>query len=158
MSTKSKTQTASKAKKTDSAGAQPAAAKTETPKSETADSTSETASESSGGGKKSSAPSREISYFSSVSNDDYRAGWNDIFSAGEGKPARKPVKRAAAKAKNGARLPATITLEPDDLDPATREKLEDLFRRQARKKRLNYAKLSRDGQVSWQLSCHISGV
>ncbi len=151
MSTKSKSKTDTKAKKTDATAAKPEASKSESPKADAASS-----SEASGGGTKSSAPSREISYFSSVSTDDYRAGWNDIFSSGESEPrqetARKPAKRKAA-----SKLPATITLELDDLDPSTREQLEGLFRRQAKKKRLNYAKASREGQVSWQLSCHISG-
>ena len=131
-------------------------AKTETAKSESQVSASEAAGTSGAGGKKSSAPSRPISYFSSVSSDDYRSGWDNIFSSGRNKSTRtrKPVKSAAAK--RTSKLPASINLGADDLDPATREQLEAVFRRHAKKKRLNYDKLSDNGQVDWEISCHIS--
>ena len=64
------------------------------------------------------------------------------------------MKSAAVKRRN--KLPARITLGADDLDSATRDRLEAVFRRHAKKQRLNYDKLSSNGQVSWQLSCHIS--
>ena len=155
------TKTDNKTKKTGPTASQPETAKADTPKAETAKSESQaSASEadgtSSAGGKKSSAPSRPISYFSSVSSDDYRSGWDSIFSSGRKKstPTRKPVKSAAAK--RTRKLPASIKLAADDLDPATREQLEVVFRRHAKKKRLNYDKLSDNGQVNWEISCHIS--
>ena len=51
----------------------------------------------------------------------------------------------------------TITLHGDDLDDNIREQLEAVFRQQAKKKRLNYDKLSGNGQVTLQVSCRISG-
>jgi hypothetical protein len=158
MATKPSTKTDTKTKKADSAAPKPEAAKSETSKAEAstteaAASSSDADSSSSGGSKKSSAPSRPISYFSSVSTDEYRSGWDDIFSSGEKTPTAKRVKPAA---KRNNKLPATITLDANDLDRETREQLEALFRQHAKKKRLNYDKLSGNGQVDWQISCRIS--
>jgi hypothetical protein len=55
-----------------------------------------------------------------------------------------------------SQLPLTITLEAEDLEPGVRDQLEAIFREQAKKKRLNYDKLSGNGQVSLQVSCRIS--
>jgi hypothetical protein len=150
------TKTDKKTKKSEPTASKPEAAKTETAKTESQVPASEADATSGAGGKKSSAPSRPISYFSSVSSDDYRSGWDNIFSSGRNKSTRtrKPVKSAAAK--RTRKLPASISLGADDLDPATREQLEAVFRRHAKKKRLNYDKLSDNGQVNWEISCHIS--
>ena len=143
MTAKPKTKTDTKAKK-----AETPAPKSETPATEAP--ASAAAPESGGGSKKAAAPSRPISYFSSVSTDEYRSGWEIAFGGGAHKGKRKPAKR------NG-KLPVTIALNDADLDPATREQLEALFRKQVKKKRLNYDKLSANGQVSWEISCRISG-
>ncbi len=149
MAPQPNTKTDRNTKKTDSTTSKAEAAKAGAPES-----TREADSSSGAGPKKSSAPSRPPSYFSCVSNDDYRSGWDKIFGSGGKNSARKPVKSAAAKRSN--KLPARITLDADDLDPATHEQLEAVFRRHAKKKRLNYDKLSSNGQVSWNISCHIS--
>ncbi|MDA1098074.1 MAG: hypothetical protein O2967_03740 [Proteobacteria bacterium] len=162
MATKPSTKTDSKTKTADGAKPKADAVKAESATSESAKSEAATAEapastgdadSSSSGGKKSAAPSRPISYFSSVSTNEYRSGWDDIFSSGEKSATRKPVKSAA---KRNNKLPASITLGADDLDPATREQLEAVFRQHAKKQRLNYDKLSSRGQVSWQISCRIS--
>ena len=117
--------------------------------------TSSANSESTGkGGGGSSAPSRPISYFASISTDEYRSGWDSVF----GKDGKK-LKGATAKRTNKSvsKLPLTITLHGDDLDDNIREQLEAVFRQQAKKKRLNYDKLSGNGQVTLQVSCRISG-
>lgn len=159
MAKKPNTKTNIKTKKTESAKSTPEATKAESTKSESKEATSAadtSAADSSGaaGDKKSSAPSRPISYFSSVSSDDYRSGWDNIFTSGNNKAKRKPAKSAPAKRRS--KLPASIILDADDLDPETREQLEAAFRRHAKKKRLNYDKLSGNGQVNWQISCYIS--
>ena len=167
-----KTKTTAKAKKADTA-------KSKTPKAEAAKSdtttaaTSETSTASdtsadtstdtssgasdsaSGGSKKASTDTRPISYFSSVATEDYRSGWDGIFGGG-GKESgtSKPEKSKASKRKS--QLPLTLTLEAEDLDAETRGLLEDVLRKQAKKKRLNYDKLSGNGQISWQISCRIS--
>jgi|TARA_B100002003_G_scaffold248912_1_gene283868 hypothetical protein len=154
MATKPSTKTDAKAKNADSATPKPEAAKADATKSETSAASNDADSGGKGGAKKASASSRPISYFSSVSTDDYRSGWDDIFNSGKQNSTRKRVKSTA---KRNGKLPASITLDADDLDPATRGQLEAAFRQHAKKKRLNYDKLSSNGQVSWQLSCRISG-
>jgi hypothetical protein len=161
MATQPKTKTDTKTKKADTTVSKPQPAKAETAKAETAKSTVDADSAGTGaseaaGGKKSSASSRPISYFSSVASEDYRSGWDNIFGSKGKKSTRKAVKSAAVKPKPRNKLPARITLDADDLDPATREQLEAVFRRHAKKKRLNYDKLSGNGQVSWQISCQFS--
>ena len=155
MATKPTTQTDSKTKKADDSTTPKAdAVKTEATATETPAATTDADGSSGGGSKKSSAPSRPISYFSSVSTNEYRSGWDDIFSAGGKKGARKAGKSTAANRNN--KLPVTITLDADDLNEATRLQLEALFRQDAKKKRLNYDKLSGNGQVRWEISCNIS--
>ncbi len=153
MATKSETKT----KKTDSTTPKPEAAKADASSADAPASTSaadgDSSSSSNSSAGKSSTPSRPISYFSSVSTNEYRSGWDDIFSSGGKKSTRGAVKPAA---KRNSKLPATITLDAADLDPGTREQLEAAFRQHAKKKRLNYDKLSGNGQVSWQISCRIS--
>ena len=118
----------------------PEAKESKTPDSGT-DSKSDSGSE--GSSKKASAPSRPISYFSSVATDDYRSGWDEIFGKKKAAPRKK-------------KLPATITLNTDDLDQDVRDQLETAFRKQVKKKRLNYDKLDANDQISWEIACHIS--
>jgi hypothetical protein len=97
-------------------------------------------------GSKGGAPSRAISYFSSVSTDDYRDGWDNVFN-NKKKPRRAPprTRRAAA--------PATLELEISDLDAVLRAQLEDAFRRQAKTRRIDYDKRAK----SWRLLCELDG-
>ncbi len=113
---------------------------------------SESSSTTSGGASsKSSAPSRPISYFSSVSTEDYREGWDNIFQSKPKRPARI---KSAAKQANG---PVTIELSADDLDDELRAALEAAFRRKAKAKRLGYDKLAAAGAVDWRLVCKFKG-
>jgi len=153
MTAKSKTTTDSK--KSDKTSSKSEAPKAEAAKSDAPAAAADTGGDSNGNTKKSSAPSRPISYFSSVSTDDYRTGWDGVFGRAGEKPARKPAKPVAKRKKV---LPATIVLDSDDLDQATREQIDGLLRRHAKKKRLNYDKLSEKGQVSWHLTCNISDI
>ena len=123
----------------------------DTPKSDTSSANSETTGKGGGG---SSAPTRPISYFASISTDEYRSGWDGVFGKGG-----KNLKGATTKRTNKSvsKLPLTITLHGDDLDENIREQLEAVFRQQAKKKRLNYDKLCGNGQVTLQVSCRISG-
>lgn len=107
-------------------------------------------------GKKAAAPARPISYFSAVASDEYRSGWDNIFGRGKKTKSGKPTKPAATR-KRASALPLTITLDAEDLDAATRAAVEAVLRRHAKKKRLNFDRLAKNGQVSWQLSCRISG-
>ena len=123
----------------------------DTPKSDTSSVNSETTGKGGGG---SSAPTRPISYFASISTDEYRSGWDGVFGKGGKQSKGATTKRTN---KSVSKLPLTITLHGDDLDYNIREQLEAVFRQQAKKKRLNYDKLSGNGQVTLQVSCRISG-
>ena len=58
--------------------------------------------------------------------------------------------------KTPKKLPLTITIHGDDLDENIREQLEAVFRQRTKNKRLNYDKLSSNGQVTLEVSCRIS--
>ncbi|MDP6708723.1 MAG: hypothetical protein QF893_20455 [Alphaproteobacteria bacterium] len=110
---------------------------------------SSTSSEGGGGSGASSSSkgggsSRPISYFSSVSTDDYRAGWDNVFSK------KTPKRRAPAKTRR-ANGPATVELEMSELDADLRGRLEEAFRRKARAKRISYDRYEKN----WRLVCEI---
>ena len=98
---------------------------------------------------KSSAPSRPISYFSSVSTDDYRDGWDNIFA----KPTTKSKNKTSRRPR--AAKPLQIELTADDLDAEARAVLEEVLRRQLKKQRRNYDKLAAAGQVDWKIACEV---
>jgi len=99
------------------------------------------AAKSSGGGG-----SRPISYFSSVSTDEYRSGWDAIFG---GKNEEAPAPKKARKPK----LPATLEISLDELDADARASLEAAVRKRAKKKRLDYDALDAEGRVAWSIAC-----
>ena len=100
--------------------------------------------------KKSSGTSaRPISYFSSVSTDDYRDGWDAVFSK-----KKTPAKRKPKPAK--VRKPAKIELAMTDLDDDLRQQLEAAFRAKAKKKRISYDKLSASATPSWTVACEFA--
>ncbi len=141
------TKTETKAKKETKPTTKSETSSKETAKDKATDSAG--ASESSPASKKSTAPAREISYFSSVSTDDYRDGWDSIFSARK-KPARRKPRVAKAVA------PAKIELNIANLDENLRHQLEAAFRAEAKKNRISYNKLVKAGKVNWQLTCELS--
>ncbi len=153
MTAKSKSKT--ETKKSETTATKSDTTTPEASKSDTPAASADAGGEGKSGAKKAAASSRPISYFSSVSTDDYRSGWDGVFGGGEKKPVRKRAKPAAKRKKL---LPATIVLDADDLDQDTREQIDSLLRRHAKKKRLNYDKLSEKGQVSWHLTCNISDI
>ena len=108
---------------------------------------------SSGGGK---APARPISYFSSVSTDEYRDGWNAIF----GKPAPANGRTAGARAKRKpAAKPADggveVSLSARDLTSDEREVLMAAFRRKAKARRIDLDRRARNGKLRLDLTCRI---
>lgn len=102
---------------------------------------------SSTGGSSSSGGGRPISYFSSVSNDAYRAGWDAVFEGA------KPALRAAAKPRRKAPAPATLELDIAELEPPLRAQIEDAFRRKAKARRLAFDKRAK----RWRLTCELGG-
>jgi hypothetical protein len=146
----------SNAKTQKPAGSAPKAGARKAAKSEaTAKADASATSKDAGDPAKASAPAREISYFSAVVSDDYRSGWDNIFGGSKGKKTATRTKSAVTK-KRASVLPLTITLDSDDFDASIHEALESVLHRHAKKKRLNFDKLARNGQVSWQLYCRIS--
>mgnify|MGYP006919732469 CR=1 FL=1 len=159
MAKKPQSTSSIKTTKADSAAAKPVAAKTEAakPAADAAAASPATAADTAGSTKKAAAPSRPISYFSAVATEDYRAGWDSIFGKSKNKASAKPAKRAAAKS-GIPDLPVTLTLDAEDVDAPARAALESVLRREAKKKRLNFDKLAKNGQVRWQITCRISSV
>jgi len=126
--------------------AKPAATESAAPKTTGADSAAAT-SEASAPAKNSSGSSRPISYFSSVSTDEYRAGWESIFGGKEAK---------ASPPKRKSKLPISLQLDIDDLDPSAREHIEKLLSQKARAKRLSFAKLAKENTVTITINCEIT--
>lgn len=103
--------------------------------------------------KSSGASARPISYFSAVATDDYRDGWDGIFSSSK-KPETTTVPKARAKSR--PKGPIVLELNPDELDDELRAQLEAAFKAKAKKKRLAYDKRAAAGQISWQLTCKLA--
>ena len=120
-------------------------AKTDAPSSDTSDGGS--SAKESANAKKASGGSRPISYFSSVSTEEYRSGWDDIFGS---------KKKAVAPKRAKSKLPATLSISVDDLDADAQAALESVARKLAKKKRLNFDKLQANGQIEWRIACEIS--
>lgn len=157
MAKKPQSTSSIKTTKADTAAAKPVAAKTEAAKPAADAAAASPAADTAGSTKKAAAPSRPISYFSAVATEDYRAGWDSIFGKNKNKASAKPAKRAAAKS-GIPDLPVTLTLDAEDVDAPARAALESVLRREAKKKRLNFDKLAKNGQVRWQITCRISSV
>jgi len=143
-----------KNKKSDSSPSSTDTAKTETSSGDTSkpDVSSATGDSTSKDGR-SSAPSRPISYFASISTNEYRSGWDGVFGKG-GRNTKGSTSKGSKKTTK--KLPLTITIQGDDLDEKIRQQLEAVFRQRIKKKRLNYDKLSSNGQVTLEVSCRIS--
>ena len=135
--------------------AKSATSKESKPSSATAEKTSSSASEtstssetSSSTSKKTGSGSRPISYFSSVSTDEYRSGWEEIFGG------RKPKKEQNIKPLK-SKLPTTLSIDFDDLDETTRQSLESAARKSAKKQKINYDKIQAENRTVWSLSCRL---
>ena len=88
--------------------------------------------------KKSSPPAREISYFSSVSSNDYRAGWEGIFKKNNGK------KKSSA--------PTVVELTDADLNKGLRTQLEKALRKKSEKEGI---KITKSKMLTWRIECDI---
>ena len=140
--------------KSDSSSSSTDNSKTETASGEASkpDASSATGDTTNKGGG-SSAPSRPISYFASISTNEYRSGWDGVFGKG-GKKTKGSISKGSKKTTK--KLPLTITIHGDDLDENILEQLEAVFRQRTKKERLNYDKLSSNGQITLEVSCRIS--
>ena len=123
--------------------------------SATAEKTSSSASEtstssetSSSTSKKTGSGSRPISYFSSVSTDEYRSGWEEIFGG------RKPKKEKNITPRK-SKLPTTLSIDFDDLDETTRQALKSAARKLAKKQKIHYDKIQAENRTVCSLSCRL---
>lgn len=88
--------------------------------------------------KEQAAAGHSISYFSSISTDEYRAGWDSIFG-----------KKSNGKDKE----PTTITLDPADFDENLRAALRQALAKRAATLGLDIDSLEASSTVDWQLAC-----
>ena len=101
---------------------------------------------------KSSTPARPTSYFSSVSTDEYRSGWDTIFND----ISRKNNKVRKSKERNAKlNLPLTIVLSNEDLSTELNELLKKAVRKRAKKDKLPIGKLLNRKQIKWNLECKL---
>lgn len=135
----------------------------DTPSSDTKKSTEASSSSTEGsaetGSKKSAGASRPVSYFSSVSTDEYRSGWQDIFGGAKKNGRKSPTKAKpaqASKARNQPILPMTVELQESDLDAELQELLGEALRRRAKRDKLALGRVLKTAKLSWRVECDIS--
>ena len=118
--------------------------KTETP----SDNTSSTSTKA----NKSSAPARPTSYFSSVSTDEYRSGWDAVFND----TSSKKNKIGKGRERNATLdLPLSIMLSNEDLSKELNELLKKAVRKRAKKDKLPIGRLLTRAQIKWNLECKL---
>ena len=119
-------------------------AKTET----SSDNTSSTSTKT----KKSSAPTRPTSYFSSVSTDEYRSGWDAVFNDTSSKKNKVGKGREHNTTLD---LPLSIMLSNEDLSKELNELLKKAVRKRAKKDKLPIGRLLTRAQIKWNLECKL---
>ena len=101
---------------------------------------------------KSSAPARPTSYFSSVSTDEYRSGWDAVFND----TSSKKNKVGKGRQRNTTLdLPLSIMLSNEDLSKELNELLKTAVRKRAKKDNLPIARLLTRAQIKWNLECKL---
>lgn len=125
--------------------------------------TSDSGSSDSSSTKKDSAPARTTSYFSSVSTNEYRSGWEGIFGKQKSKSTRKRAAKPAQK-KNGqagktkpkSDLSVTIDIGHADLEDELKKLLEATVRQHAKTGKTRLAKALKNNKVQWHLECRVT--
>ena len=101
---------------------------------------------------KSSAPARPTSYFSSVSTDEYRSGWDAVFND----TSSKKNKVGKGRERNATLdLPLSIMLSNEDLSEELNELLKKAVRKRAKKDKLPIGRLLTRAQIKWNLECKL---
>ena len=101
---------------------------------------------------KSSAPARPTSYFSSVSTDEYRSGWDAVFND----TSSKKNKVGKGRERNATLdLPLSIMLSNEDLSKELNELLKKAVRKRAKKDKLPIGRLLTRAQIKWNLECKL---
>ena len=101
---------------------------------------------------KNSAPTRPTSYFSSVSTDEYRSGWDAVFNDTSSK--RNKVGKGK-KHNTKLDLPLSIMLSNEDLSKELNELLKKAVRKRAKKDNLPIGRLLTGAQIKWNLECKL---
>ena len=116
------------------------------------DTSSDNSSSTSTKTNKSSAPARPTSYFSSVSTDEYRSGWDAVFND----TSRKNTKGGKGREHNSTLdLPLSIMLSNEDLSKELNELLKKAVRKRAKKDKLPIGRLLTRAQIKWNLECKL---
>ena len=101
---------------------------------------------------KSSAPARPTSYFSSVSTDEYRSGWDAVFND----TSSKKNKVGKGRERNATlNLPLSIMLSNEDLSTELNELLKKAVLKRAKKDKLPIGRLLTRAQIKWNLECKL---
>ena len=101
---------------------------------------------------KSSVPARPTSYFSSVSTDEYRSGWDAVFND----TSLQKNKDGKGRERNATLdLPLSIMLSNEDLSKELNELLKKAVRKRAKKDKLPIGKLLTRAQIKWNLECKL---
>ena len=101
---------------------------------------------------KSSAPARPTSYFSSVSTDEYRSGWDAVFND----TSSKKNKVGKGRERNATLdLPLSIMLSNEDLSKELNELLKKAVRKRAKKDKLPIGRLLTRAPIKWNLVCKL---
>ena len=101
---------------------------------------------------KSSTSARPTSYFSSVSTDEYRSGWDAVFND----TSSKKNKVGKGRERNTKLdLPLSIMLSNEDLSKELNELLKKAVRKRAKKDNLPIGRLLSRAQIKWNLECKL---
>ena len=117
------------------------------------DASSNSASSEKTKSSKKAAPARPISYFSSVSTDEYRSGWNAIFN--DSKENKNISKRKSLKPKTSLNSPLFLTLTDSDLNEELTDLLLAAARKRVKKDKLSVGKRLNKSNLKWRLECEI---
>ena len=101
---------------------------------------------------KSTAPARPTSYFSSVSTDEYRSGWDAVFNDTSSKKNKVGKDREHNTTLD---LPLSIMLSNEDLSKELNELLKKAVRKRAKKDKLPIGRLLTRAQIKWNLECKL---
>jgi len=97
-------------------------------------------------------PARPTSYFSSVSTDEYRSGWDAVFND----TSLKKNKDGKGRDRNTTLdLPLSIMLSNEDLSKELNELLKKAVRKRAKKDKLPIGRLLTRAQIKWNLECKL---
>ena len=119
-----------------------------------ADTSGDNSSTPSNDSKKSSTPARTTSYFSSVSTDEYREGWDSIFNNRKSK--KNKAGQSTGNTGSKSTLPLSIKLSNEDFSQELNTLLKEAVRRRAKKDNLRIGKLLNKGHITWNLECKIA--